>query len=169
MTVLDNPERAHIGKALDAHRIALGIHEAEIRQFAPEFDAAELAWLYSTLEPSILRIRRFHYALMEVYERLPTPTAVPVPFREQWFTTRHDQLLHSNVLMSGRRTAWWWGARRTERGTGAYCYVCDTLIHPYDLGRGVTHPVRFAVMQHRAGHVARLIGVTETRNGRART
>ena len=58
---------------------------------------------------------------------------------------------------------------RTDAGTGAYCYVCNTLIHAYDLTRGATHPVRLAVMNHRAGHAAEVLGITETKNGRTRT
>lgn len=169
MLQLDNPEHVHIGRALREHRDALGVTESAMAAAGGEGSRQELMWMVQAAQLSVLRIRRFHWLLIEAYEALDPPVRAPGPLREQWFTTRHDQVLHHQALGSGRRTAWWWGASRTPRGAGAFCYVCSTLIHPYDLGRGATHPVRLAVMNHRAAHVADLIGVTATPNGRNRT
>lgn len=169
MATLDNPERIHIGRALTAHAANLGIGPAALEEAAGHSAQAEMRWIAAAAEPTVLRIRQYHFILIEAYEAARTRTEVPVPFREQWFTTDLDNVLHTGVLATGRRTAWWWGASRTPEGTGAYCYVCSALIHAYDLTRGATHPVRLAVMNHRAKHVAELIGATETKHGRKRT
>lgn len=168
MLQLDNPERVHVGRQLELHYRHLGISDGEMEQALGNGSAIELKWMVGAVDLSILRIRRFHFAMIEAYERAATRIEQPVPYREQWFTTVRDNQLHDQVAAGGRRTAWWWGASRTQRGAGALCYVCDVLIHPYDLGRGVTHPVRLAVMNHRAQHVAQLIGATTTAHGRKR-
>jgi hypothetical protein len=169
MLQLDNPERLHIGRQLAAHRTALGVSAEAMASVDKGHSLMEIGWTEGADMPSVLRIRRWHWIMIEAYEALAHPADASVPFREQWFTTRHDQLLHRHVMAAGRRSAWWWGAARTPRGAGAFCYYCNTLIHAYDLGRGVTHPVRLSVMNHRAEHVAALLHVTTTPHGRKRT
>lgn len=169
MALLDNPEHLHIGRQLVAHRDALGVTAGMLERVAGHGDVLDIRWIEQATEPSILRIRRYHWLVIEAYEAQDVKPAVSVGFREQWFTSPRDATLHHQILSGGRRTAWWWNAARTERGAGAFCYVCNTLIHAYDLTRGMTHPARLAVMNHRAGHVAALLGITETRNGRNRT
>lgn len=168
MLTLDNPEQTHIGKALLAHSLALGVTLKSLEREAGADSRMELQWLFQAPEPSVLRIRQFHWWVIEAWGKTePRPYTVGA-FREQWFTTRNDQVLHQQVLSGGRRAVWWWGGARTARGSGALCHVCNELIHTYDLGRGITHPGRLKVMNHRGKHVAALLGIAATRNGRRR-
>lgn len=168
MFQLDNPEHTHVGRALQKHAEALTVTMGMLERFAGPGGKSELEWSIAAHDLSVLRIRRFHWVLIEAFEHLDNKPPTSMGFREQWFTTSNDQVLYHNVLASGRRAVWWWGGARTERGSGAVCWLCNELIHTYDLGRGVTHPVRLAVMNHRAKHIADLLGITSTRNGRKR-
>lgn len=169
MPEFENPEGTHIGHQLARHCEVLGVSMVDLIAVAGEGSSPELGWITECRELSVDRIRRFHFLMTEAIARKAARPRLSVPFREQWFTTRNDGALHQGVLDKGRRTAWWWGAARTERGTGAYCYVCEQLIHAYDLGRGVTHPVRLAVMRHRAQHIRVLLGQVDTMRQRERT
>jgi hypothetical protein len=54
------------------------------------------------------------------------------------------------------RVVWWWGVRSDIAPRGAWCYLCEQLIHGYDVGRGMTAPARRAIMAHRLTHINNL-------------
>lgn len=162
MAEFDNVENTHIGNALAQHCALLGVAMKDLIKVAGADSGVELSWVLGAHDLSVERLRRFHYLELEAYQRSEHPAKVTGAIREQWFTTRNDASLYRQVLAKGRRSAWWWGAARTERGTGAYCYLCEQVIHTYDLTRGITHPGRVAVMAHRGRHLKQLLGLAQS-------
>lgn len=147
-----NDERIHVGYALRMHRELLGLTRADVvRAIRPDqgFDAA---WTENALDPSELRVRWYHDAVLRAYEAKDTKVDIPFGQREQWWCTELDQMLWRAVLQTRRGVHWWWAPRKTPRGSGALCYLCDQLVHTYDLSSGATHPMRCAVMRHRNTH-----------------
>lgn len=152
----------HVGRALVRHRLALGVErDAMIRHAGPGMDH-QVRWIENAACPSVLRLDWWHYTMIEAYEALDDPPPVPAGQREQWWSDEIDTDLWHAASLRRRTVSWWWAPRRAPQGTGALCYLCDTLIHPYDIGRGVTRPVRLAVMTHRATHISVLPDGTTT-------
>lgn len=154
-------ELPHVGVAISAHRIALGVRLRDVITAAGVGMDTAIKFVESAKRPSPAMIERHHAALMAAYVTAGTTTDVQVPRREQWWATEQDVALWHASLTAWPSVRWWWGIRRDAEGQGAYCYVCSSMIRTFDVGRGVTGPVRRAVMDHRYGHI---INLRETAN-----
>jgi len=157
MPGIPNPEGKAIGALLRVHRELLGVSDDDMIRHGGLGAWWDLKWTQNAAAPSELRVRHYYTVVREAIEHAAAPLTVPTCQAEQWYSTDRDTALCEKVWATGRRVAWWWGIRRTSRGAGAECYVCNTLIHAYDITRGMTHPARVSVMHHRADHVSELI------------
>lgn len=143
----------HVGKAITTHRIALGVQLRHVIEAAGPGTDTVIKFVEAAKRPSAEMIERHHAAMMAAYTAHGTTTDVQVPRREQWWATVEDVHLWFSTLTGWPSVRWWWGIRRGEDGAGGYCYVCSQMIRTFDVGRGVTAPVRRAVMQHRFEHI----------------
>lgn len=146
----------HVGVAIMAHRMSLGVELRDLIAAADTGRDLDIKFVEAAKKPSVTMIERHHAALMTAYLTAGTIPDVQVPRREQWWTTREDFALWHTVLETWPAVRWWWGIRRGEDGAGAYCYVCSGYLRTYDVGRGVTGPVRRCVMEHRHQHITDL-------------
>lgn len=147
-----NPQNLHIGRALKTHRQYLGVTDLELNEAIKPTTYFEVRFIENAQRAALRGIRLYHDWTMTAYAVCAQPTACPVGEREQWWSDTFDRLLWQDAQGSHRGVHWWWAPRQTRRGAGAYCYLHDALIYTYDIGRGVTHNVRLAVMEHRAEH-----------------
>lgn len=147
-----NPERIHIGRALREHRNRLGVSDQDMLTANAEIGMLDVRFAENAQNTSLRMIRWYHDQVIVAYQASAQHPENSIGEREQWWTTRFDYQLWDAAISRHRGVFWWWNPRKTPRGTGAYCYLCDTLIYTYDIGRGVTHNVRLAVMEHRAEH-----------------
>jgi hypothetical protein len=148
-----NPEHIHIGRALKTHREMLHVDDAALAKALGEAGYVGFRFAEAAVIPSIRVIRWYHGGVLTAFKQRPGGSTVSMGLREQWWATEADSALCRAAYDRHPRSRWWWAPRKTERGAGAYCYVCDTLIHPYDVGHDVTHNARLAVMEHRAAHI----------------
>jgi hypothetical protein len=67
-------------------------------------------------------------------------------------TNEADRQLIALARRRSPTVAWWWGVRKTEGTTGAFCYICRTVIVAGALNLGITSEQSAAIDQHRAEH-----------------
>ena len=161
MPAVPNPEGKPIGPLLKAHRLALGVSDEDMIAQGGQGLWWELKWTQNAQRPSELRVRQYYVVVRDVLEQRDARPDVPMCQVEQWYATDYDTALCERARGNDRRVMWWWGVRRTSHGAGAQCYVCNALIHAYDIGRGMTHPARVSVMHHRAGHIQEMIAAAK--------
>jgi hypothetical protein len=149
-----NPERLHVGRALKAHRELLGLSPDQLLAVAPANSGHDVRWCERAANLDEQVIRWYHNIAMDACKLAGAGTQLAFGQREQWWTTAFDDQLWHRAMIERRGVYWWWAPRATPRGTGALCYLCDSLIHTYDIKNGATHPMRAAVMTHRCGHHA---------------
>ena len=149
-------EVPHVGTAIAGHRIALGVQLRHVIEAAGPGTDTQIKFVEAAKRPSPDMIERHHAALMAAYTAHGTTADVQVPRREQWWVTPEDVALWHGALIDYPSVRWWWGIRREQGGQGGYCYCCSEMIRTFDVGRGVTAPVRRAVMDHRYQHIVNL-------------
>lgn len=148
-----DPKGEHIGRALEQHRRSLGVTIEQMTD-ATEVDSITLRAIEVAPEPTDSKLRVWWTVLDKALtEDQRNRDTRPAARREQFYTTDADEALFNAAVRRRPGVYWWWGSARTARGTGAVCYLCGTLFHTYDIGRGVTFPVRLSVMRHRADHL----------------
>lgn len=147
-----NPQQLHIGRALKTHRQYLGVSDLEMNEAIKPNTYFEVRFVENAQRAALRGIRWYHDAVMRAYTTAATPRDTTVGEREQWWSDGFDHYLWDEAVRAHRGVHWWWNPRVTQRGAGAYCYLHDALIYTYDIGRGLTHNVRLAVMEHRAEH-----------------
>lgn len=146
-------EDRRTGAHLRAHREALGLTRPDLYAAAHHQHDETLRWTERAEHPALHLIEAHHAALIDAYAAAPAPVPVPLARREQWYTTDADQVLWRAALARQPRVSWWWGVRSDAAPRGAYCHLCQAMIHGYDVGRGMTRRARRAVMAHRYQHV----------------
>lgn len=146
----------HVGKAIKAHRELLEITFEQLVASDDRSDTKTLAFAERAPLPSIEVVERHHRALIDAVE-IKGPTRITQKCRrEQWWTTDLDMELWRRASDLSPAVVWWWGIRLKSGERGAWCYLCRSLIHGYDVGRGVTAAARKAVMDHRMDHHDRI-------------
>jgi hypothetical protein len=63
-----------------------------------------------------------------------------------------DQVLTNLVRERGALVAWWWGVRKVEGSTCAWCYVCGDVIVYAALNVGMTPAAWDRIEAHRTKH-----------------
>ena len=159
--MMDDPyEDARVGAHLREHRTYLGVEREEMIGERPRTDWAALRFVERAQRPASHLVEAHHAALMAAYVGAPGARPVPLARREQWYATPADKALWDRVMEDNPRVSWWWGVTRNTASRGAFCYLCNTLIHGYDVGRGLTARARYAVMDHRLRHITNTIAAT---------
>lgn len=160
------PERPievdHHGHALAAHRENLGVDLAEMIAGADAPDNAMVGKIETTRRLQVDHIEIHHRALIKAWGAGSVKASVIFAMREQWYTTPADWALWRQASKAKPTVAWWWGSRRDLTPGGAYCYVCDAVMHSYDVSRGLTRRGRLVIMQHRYGHMITLMTLKNT-------
>jgi hypothetical protein len=146
-------EDHRVGAHLKAHREHLGVSFAELIEAAGVGTDERMRWIERASHPAIALIERHHQALMNAYVIAEGQVACPMARREQWYATEADQTLWLEAVQTRPQIVWWWGVRKDAAPRGAWCYLCDRMIHGYDVGRGMTRRARQAVMAHRYEHL----------------
>lgn len=144
----------HVGHALRVRRELLGVTLDEMIEssgYATKFD---LKWTESAPAPTMARVRYFDATLRTVAQGLLAWLTLPYAQREQWYDTDLDEALWREAMRAHRKISWWWGATKSRGQTGAWCYLCEDMVHSYDAGRPMTLTARGAIMAHRATHSA---------------
>ena len=147
-----NPEHIHIGRALKEHRNTLMVSDQDMIKVHTGGAMLDVRFAENAQNASLRVIRWYHDLVIQAYQSSTRSDETSIGEREQWWSTTFDYQLWDAAISRHRGVFWWWNPRKTQRGTGAYCYLHDQLICTYDIGRGVTHNVRLAVMEHRAEH-----------------
>lgn len=63
-----------------------------------------------------------------------------------------DGVLTDLARGHGHTVMWWWGIRKIDGLTWAFCYVCNTPIVQGALNVGITDAQSAEIDNHRAGH-----------------
>lgn len=142
-----------VGASIKAHRSALGVLLSDLINEAGPGSETILRHVERATRPAVHLIEQHHTALMAAYVTGGHTPAVPLARREQWYANEHDTALWIEASRINPRVSWWWGVRSNAVPRGAWCYLCESLIHGYDVGRGMTKRARKAVMAHRLEHL----------------
>lgn len=67
-----------------------------------------------------------------------------------------DRVLTNLVRERGKLVAWWWGVRKVDGTTCAWCYVCEQVIVNAALNVGMTTDAWGKIEAHRAEHWAEI-------------
>lgn len=157
-------ESHRTGELIKAHRTALGVSFPELlRAAGPGMDEA-FRFVEKAQRPAIEMIETHHAALMAAYVGAADAHLVPLARREQWYATSQDAVLWQLAMESNPRISWWWGVRHHDAPRGAWCHLCGSVIHRYDVGRGMTSRARKAVMRHRLEHIEELTAAPAASN-----
>lgn len=146
-------EEGKAGPRIKAHRTALGIQLSDLIDAAGPGSETILRHAERAERPALKVIEAHHTALMIAYAAGAGTGATPLARREQWYATELDAILWHRAMEARPQIAWWWGVRSDNTPRGAFCYVCEQMIHGYDVGRGLTRRARAAVMLHRLTHI----------------
>lgn len=150
-------ESDHVGALIRLHRASLGVSIADmIRIYGPGNDR-EPRFVEAAKHPSVKLIERYHTMLMAAWITAEGSVVLPVARREQWWANEWDQALWHRAMDANRALQWWWSIQSDAAPRGAWCRLCNQMIHTYDVGRGLRRPGRLKVMQHRYGHVTELM------------
>lgn len=63
-----------------------------------------------------------------------------------------DGVLTNLVRERGKLVAWWWGVRKVDGSTCAWCYVCEQVIVQAALNVGMTAAAWDRIEAHRTEH-----------------
>lgn len=83
---------------------------------------------------------------------LPITTGVTRAQREQATTTEWDVRLIALARRKRPTVAFWWGVRKLDGSTWAYCYCCDARITTVSDREGISQAKRDTILAHRADH-----------------
>ena len=146
-------ELEHVGRALAQHRANLGVSlGALVTAFGPGNDRLA-KFVERARHPALHLIEAHHKHLIEAWKETEVRANPPAAMREQWYATPDDYRMREDVMATRPKVVWWWGARGDLGARGAWCYLCNTLIYRYDIGRGATRAARFEIMAHRYKHI----------------
>jgi hypothetical protein len=149
-------EDRQVGAHLRAHRERLGVARSELIAAYTDGSDQDVRFAERAEHPALRVIERYHTALMAAYVGAPGRFVVPLARREQWYATEADTALWQQAMQASPAVVWWWGVRSQTSPRGAWCHLCNTMIHGYDVGRGMTARARKAVMAHRLQHISTL-------------
>lgn len=149
-------EDAHVGSLLADHRDALGISKAELGKCMGPRGLAVAHKIELHPLPAYGEIEDHHAALMEAFPLYGGPKPASLARREQWWATAADMAMWQHAAEANPPVQWWWGTRGGPGERGAWCNLCNRMIHSYDTGRGMTRRARVQVMAHRLLHVRAL-------------
>jgi hypothetical protein len=149
----DPIEVEHIGDALTAHRVRLGLDVLDMAAAAGGEHRREIEQMEKCRRLNVDQVQSYHRMLTLAYKQASEPRQVQSAVRDQWYVTAADDALWHAAKQRRPQCVWWWGARRDLEPRGAWCHVCNAPIHQYDVGRGLTKRGRLAVMTHRYAHV----------------
>ena len=153
-------EGNRVGAWVASHRALLGVRFSDLIAAAGPGSEQAIRHAERAERPSVELLERHHAALMAAYVTDGTVPAVSLARREQWYANEYDAALWMDASERNPRVSWWWGLRHHKGPRGAWCYVCEALIHGYDVGRGMTVPARQAVMAHRLMHINEMIAAS---------
>lgn len=154
-------EDTHVGALLAAHRTVLGITQAELATTMGPRGLHVVRHIEASPLPVYGEVEDHHQGLMECFPLYGGPKAMSLARREQWWATTADIAMWQAAAEANPPVQWWWGTRGVTGERGAYCNLCNTVIHGYDTGRSMTRRARTGVMTHRLKHVTAL---TDTGN-----
>jgi len=146
-------EDRRVGASIRFHRESLGLLFSDLIDAAGPGSERMLRHTERAERPRIDLVEHHHAALMAAYANAGRTLGATLARREQWYATEADRILWHLAMDSRPQVAWWWGVRADPGPRGAWCYVCDRMIHGYDVGRGMTKRARKAVMAHRLEHI----------------
>lgn len=149
-------ELVHVGAAIKAHREFLGVPLDEVKRRVSVARVHGVLRVERARRPAVADIETHHQAMIACWVESETAPAVQLARREQWYATEFDTDLWNLAKIISPSVAWWWGVKSGDGVRGAWCHLCGFLIHSYDVGRGVTRPVRLSVMHHRFEHYDKL-------------
>ncbi|HEX3513850.1 MAG TPA: hypothetical protein VHT26_07615 [Trebonia sp.] len=150
-------EDAHVGELLAGHREALGITQAQLATELGPRGIHVARHIEASALPAYGEVEDHHQALLEVFPLYGGTRPMSLARREQWWATAADAAMWQRAAEANPPVQWWWGTRGLTGERGAYCNLCQSMIHGYDSGRGMTRRARIAVMDHRLKHVNALI------------
>lgn len=150
-------ETDHAGKLLAAHREAHGVTLAQLARAMGQSRTREAEFIEKNARPPYMDVEAHHDALMDAWVTAARDKPFSLARREQWWATAADMSLWQHAMERAPQVQWWWGTRGKTGERGAWCNVCQTMIHTYDTGRGVTRNARRAIMVHRLAHINQLI------------
>jgi hypothetical protein len=145
-------ELEHLGAGVKAHREMLGVPFDALKAYVSVGRVHGLLRVESAARPAVAHIEIHHQAMLMAWVESETAPGVQLAKREQWYANEYDEGLWVAAKALNPAVTWWWGVRSQDRARGAWCHLCSALIHSYDVGRGVTRPVRLAIMNHRFDH-----------------
>lgn len=151
-----------VGAWIRLHRESLGVRLSDLIHQAGAGSERILRHTERAQRPDIDLIEIHHTALMAAYVTSGHTPAVPLARREQWYANEYDATLWQDASHVNPRVSWWWGVRSNTAPRGAWCHLCNRMIHGYDAGRGMTPPARRAVMAHRLEHISKLTETSTT-------
>lgn len=152
-----DPEGRHVGLILKTRRQQhwIGLPELIAQSASQTSISVIAAEEYETLPADAMRA--WYAAFTAAAGSKASWTQLGYAERNQWYTTSMDHRLHGQVTREGTRSAWWWGMVKAAAPRGAWCYLCNAMIHTYDVSAPMSHVARVAVMSHRFHHVAALV------------
>lgn len=154
-----------IGAHIKAHRQSLGVLLSDLINAAGPASESMLRHAERAQRPNLDLVEYHHAALMTAYGNEGRTQAAILARREQWYTTAADTTLWHKALETNPAVSWWWGAVTATTPRGAWCYLCNHMIHGYDVGRGMTKRARKAVMAHRLQHITPMMTEHTTSKG----
>lgn len=149
-------EPVHVGRRIAAHREELGVTLDEMKRQVSVPKVHSLLRAERAERPQVYDIEVHHQAMIACWVESETAPAMQLARREQWYATGFDADLWNMAKIISPSVTWWWGVKSADGVRGAWCHLCSILIHSYDVGRGVTRPVRLSVMHHRFEHYDKL-------------
>jgi hypothetical protein len=146
-------EDAHIGRLLAGHREAMGISQTQLGRELGHRGTYRAQHIENQALPAYEEVEEHHQGLIEAFMVAGSPKGYSLARREQWWATATDLAMWQAASEINPPVVWWWGTRGTTGERGAYCNLCQALIHGYDSGRGMTRRARLGVMAHRLRHI----------------
>jgi hypothetical protein len=78
------------------------------------------------------------------------------PEKIQGITDENDNRLLEAAHKRHSKVKWWWNRRVKDNKTGAYCYICDSMICTFASNYPPTKAAIQAVKAHRQAHICDL-------------
>ena len=150
-------EEGHVGALLAGHREQLGLTVEQVGAELGRRGTSQVWNIEHLPRPDYAQIEHHHQAVLEAFVHGGNPKPIGLARREQWWATAADMALWQAAASLNPPVNWWWGTRSAAGERGAWCNLCQELLHGYDSGRGMTRRARMAVMEHRLRHINALM------------
>jgi hypothetical protein len=163
-----DPEHRSVGMILKTRRQSHQVGLSDLRFELPRRALADVAGAESLPRPPVGAVRVWYSALIRAVANKASWQKQTYAERNQWYSTTMDRRLTDVANTRAQRVLWWWGQVKAVAPRGAWCYVCNEMIHTYDVSSMMSHAARVSVMSHRAFHVQALVLDDDTKKAEAR-